>query len=793
MNIAEKLAQEFGIRLTAVEQTISLIDEGNTIPFIARYRKEVTGGLSDVVLRDLDERLNYLRGLEERKAEVIKLIEEQGKLTEELKSEIEKAEILQRVEDLYKPFKQKKSTRASKAREKGLEPLAESIWTQDRQSGDLLKDAEVYVDPDRGVNTPEEALAGACDILAERIADDPEITDMVRTFTRETGVLSSEAADPDERTVYDMYYEYAESISKIPNHRVLAVNRGEKEKKLKIKLKVDIEAVQQRILSAVVTDEHSISRPVLEDTAADAYKRLMAPSVERELRNELTERAEREAVKVFAKNTENLLMVPPVKGARVLSVDPGYRTGCKVAALSDTGKLLAYATIYPTEPKNDIPGSERIITKLIDKFSLNTIVIGNGTASRETEKFVADYIAKTGRDLKYTIVNEAGASVYSASKLASEEYPDLDVTTRGAMSIGRRLQDPLAELVKISPKHIGVGQYQHDINQNLLDSALTNVVEDCVNRVGVDLNTASPSLLSYISGINSGIAKNIVAYRDEHGAFKNRRQLLKVSKLGEKTYKQCAGFLRIRDGENPLDATAVHPESYDITEKMLATLGLDKDRITAGGAKEIEERIREKYPVPVKSGKKNGDRKQRVQNGAGSEKKGVRPLPNNGFAALAVLLEDDEFTGKNKKKRKPDKKERQEEQKRRQQELSLSIEKMAQDLGIGTMTLTDIVEEIRKPARDPRESMPPVVFRQDVLSFEDLKPDMELTGTVRNVVDFGAFVDIGVKTDGLVHISEISNRFIKHPMDAVSVGDTVKVRVLEVDHERHKIALTMKL
>ena len=777
MNIAEKLAQEFGIRLTAVEQTISLIDEGNTIPFIARYRKEVTGGLSDVVLRDLDERLNYLRGLEERKAEVIKLIEEQGKLTEELKSEIEKAEILQRVEDLYKPFKQKKSTRASKAREKGLEPLAESIWTQDRQSGDLLK----------------EALAGACDILAERIADDPEITDMVRTFTRETGVLSSEAADPDERTVYDMYYEYAESISKIPNHRVLAVNRGEKEKKLKIKLKVDIDAVQQRILSAVVTDEHSISRPVLEDTAADAYKRLMAPSVERELRNELTERAEREAVKVFAKNTENLLMVPPVKGARVLSVDPGYRTGCKVAALSDTGKLLAYATIYPTAPKNDIPGSERIITKLIDKFSLNTIVIGNGTASRETEKFVADYIAKTGRDLKYTIVNEAGASVYSASKLASEEYPDLDVTTRGAMSIGRRLQDPLAELVKISPKHIGVGQYQHDINQNLLDSALTNVVEDCVNRVGVDLNTASPSLLSYISGINSGIAKNIVAYRDEHGAFKNRRQLLKVSKLGEKTYKQCAGFLRIRDGENPLDATAVHPESYDITEKMLATLGLDKDRITAGGAKEIEARIREKYPVPVKSGKKNGDRKQGVQNGAGSEKKGVRPLPNNGFAALAVLLEDDEFTGKNKKKRKSDKKERQEEQKRRQQELSLSIEKMAQDLGIGTMTLTDIVEEIRKPARDPRESMPPVVFRQDVLSFEDLKPDMELTGTVRNVVDFGAFVDIGVKTDGLVHISEISNRFIKHPMDAVSVGDTVKVRVLEVDHERHKIALTMKL
>ena len=714
MNIAEKLAQEFGIRLTAVEQTISLIDEGNTIPFIARYRKEVTGGLSDVVLRDLDERLNYLRGLEERKAEVIKLIEEQGKLTEELKSEIEKAEILQRVEDLYKPFKQKKSTRASKAREKGLEPLAESIWTQDRQSGDLLKDAEVYVDPDRGVNTPEEALAGACDILAERIADDPEITDMVRTFTRETGVLSSEAADPDERTVYDMYYEYAESISKIPNHRVLAVNRGEKEKKLKIKLKVDIEAVQQRILSAVVTDEHSISRPVLEDTAADAYKRLMAPSVERELRNELTERAEREAVKVFAKNTENLLMVPPVKGARVLSVDPGYRTGCKVAALSDTGKLLAYATIYPTEPKNDIPGSERIITKLIDKFSLNTIVIGNGTASRETEKFVADYIAKTGRDLKYTIVNEAGASVYSASKLASEEYPDLDVTTRGAMSIGRRLQDPLAELVKISPKHIGVGQYQHDINQNLLDSALTNVVEDCVNRVGVDLNTASPSLLSYISGINSGIAKNIVAYRDEHGAFKNRRQLLKVSKLGEKTYKQGAGFLRIRDGENPLDATAVHPESYAAAKALMEKLGYAPQALKRGG--------------------------------------------------IVGILAKAEQAG---------------------------MAKLAAELGVGEMTLRDIASELEKPGRDPRDELPAPVLRTDVLCMEDLKPGMELTGTVRNVIDFGAFVDIGVHQDGLVHISRMADKFIRHPSEVVHVGDVVTVWVVDVDAKKQRIALSM--
>lgn len=795
MNIAEKLAQEFGIPLSAVEQTVALIDEGNTIPFIARYRKEVTGGLSDVVLRDLDERLNYLRSLDARKEEVIKLIEEQGKLTDELKAEIAKAEILQRVEDLYKPFKQKKSTRASKARDKGLEPLADIIWAQEEESGDLLEHAEMYVNAEKDVNSSEDALAGASDILAERIADDPEIIDTVRTFTRETGILVSEATDPEEKTVYDMYYEYSEAAAKIPNHRVLAINRGEKEKKLKIKLKVDTDAVQEKILAAVITNDKSISLPILEATAADAYKRLMAPSVEREIRGELTERAEREAVKVFAKNTENLLMVPPVKGARVLSVDPGYRTGCKVAALSDTGKLLAYATIYPTEPKNDIAGAERIITKLIDKFSLNTIVIGNGTASRETEKFVADYIAKTGRDLKYTIVSEAGASVYSASKLASEEYPDLDVTTRGTMSIGRRLQDPLAELVKISPKHIGVGQYQHDINQNLLDSALTNVVEDCVNRVGVDLNTASPSLLSYISGINSGIARNIVAYREEHGAFRNRRQLLEVSKLGEKTYKQCAGFLRIRDGENPLDATAVHPESYAITEKMLDTLGLSKDSIAAGGAKEIEDRIREKYPASGNSAAAERERQRKESHNTLSRKenRGNRPLPNNGLAALAVLLDDDEFTGKKKKKRKPDKKERQAEQKRKQQELNESIGKMAEDLGIGAMTLTDIVEEIRKPARDPRDSMPPVIFRQDVLSFEDLKPGMELTGTVRNVVDFGAFVDIGVKTDGLVHISEISSRFIRHPMDAVSVGDTVKVRVLDVDQERRKIALTMKL
>ena len=774
MNITEKLAQEFGIRLAQVEQTVALIDEGNTIPFIARYRKEVTGGLTDVLLRDLDERLSYLRGLEERKAEVIKSIEEQGKLTEELKSEIEQAEILQRVEDLYKPFKQKKSTRATKARERGLGPLADMIWAQDATEGNIMSIAAGSIDPGKEVETAEAALAGACDIIAERISDDAEITEMVRNYSRDNGVLTSEAADPDEKTVYDMYYEYAEPVSKIPNHRVLAVNRGEKEKKLKVKIKVDSEKIHELIADKVITNGASIWTESLTATIEDAYKRLIAPSIERELRNELTERAEKDAVKVFAKNTEKLLMVPPVKGARVLAIDPGYRTGCKVAALADTGKLLAYATIYPTEPKNDIAGSEKIITKLIDRFKLNTVVIGNGTGSRETEKFIADYIAKTGRDLKYTIVSEAGASVYSASKLATEEYPDLDVTTRGAMSIGRRLQDPLAELVKISPKSIGVGQYQHDINQGLLDAALTNVVEDCVNKVGVDLNTASPSLLSYISGINSSIAKNIVKYREENGAFTDRKQLMKVSKLGEKTFKQCAGFMRISGGDDPLDATAVHPESYATTRVMLESLGITGDMIAAGGVSDIEDRICAKYPVESKRKK------------APEKKKKEAELPSNGLAALAVLLDDEDFDPKKKKKesKKPEPK---------NQNIKRSVEKMAEDLGMGVMTLTDIIDEIKKPARDPRESMPGVIFRSDVLSFDDLKAGMELEGTVRNVVDFGAFVDIGVKTDGLVHVSELSSRFIKHPMDAVSIGDNVKVRILDIDKERHKISLTMKL
>ena len=723
MDIIAKLAAEFHIRTAQVEQTVALIDEGNTIPFIARYRKEVTGGLSDVVLRDLDERLKYLRNLEERKEEVLRLIEEQGKLTEELKAEIEKAEVLQRVEDLYKPFKQKKATRASKAKEKGLEPLAMILYAQQLTDGAPEDAAAPFVDPEKEVHTPQEALAGACDIIAEMIADDPEITQDVRDKTLAIATLVTEAVDPEEKTVYEMYYDRAEALAKIPNHRVLAINRGEKEKKLKVKLSLETEKIHELIAASVIRNEKSIFYEMLQGTIADAYKRLMAPSIEREMRNLLTERAEAEAVKIFAKNTESLLMTPPVRGKKVIAIDPGYRTGCKVAVLDETGKLKAYTTVYPTEPKKDVAGTEATLKKIVEKFHTDIIVVGNGTASRETEEEVANFIKKNGYDIQYTIVNEAGASVYSASKLATEEYPDLDVTTRGAMSLGRRLQDPLAELVKIDPKSIGVGQYQHDINQKLLQGALTNVVEDCVNRVGVDLNTASPSLLSYIAGVNMGIAKNIVKYREENGKFTDRNQLMQVPKLGEKAFNQCAGFLRITGGKNPLDATSVHPESYGAAQAMMEKLGVEADAIQHGGDKDMEKKIKKAYPA---------------------------------------------------------------------KSLTQSIAAMAGDLGVGALTLTDIIEEMKKPARDPREDAPPVVFRGDVKQFEDLKIDMEMTGTVRNVVDFGAFVDIGVKNDGLVHISQLSDKFIKHPMDVVSVGDTVKVKIISIDYDKHRVGLTMK-
>lgn len=722
MDIIVKLTEEFGVKKVQIEQAVKLIDEGNTVPFIARYRKDVTGGLNDEQLRAIDERLRYLRGLEERKQEVLRSIEEQGKLTDELKAEIEKAEILQRVEDLYKPFKQKKTTRAGKAKAKGLEPLALIIYMQQNKSGDVLKLAEPFVDPEKEVETAEEAIQGACDIIAEMIADNADLISEVRDRYYKHGLIETEAVDAEEKTVYDMYYGKHEAICKIPNHRVLAVNRGEKEGKLKVKVSIDADSIL-RLLEKEVIRHDSIFKPLLIETIEDAYKRLIAPSVEREMRNLLTERAEAEAIKVFAGNTEKLLMVPPVRGKRIISIDPGFRTGCKVAVIDETGKLLAYTTIYPTEPKCDVAGTERTLKKIIDKYKIDVIVIGNGTASRETEEVVANFLKKNSYQIQYTIVNEGGASVYSASKLASEEYPDLDVTTRGAMSLGRRLQDPLAELVKIDPKHIGVGQYQHDMNQKNLSEALGAVVEDCVNRVGVDLNTASPSLLSYVAGISSSVAKNIVAYREENGKFTDRKQLLKVAKLGPKAYEQCAGFLRISDGKEVLDSTSVHPESYEVSRILMKKIGISESDIK-GGVQVIDDKIKSAYPTKT-------------------EKESVR--------------------------------------------------KMAEDIGIGEFTVKDIIAELRKPGRDPREDAPPVVFRNDVRSFEDLKEGMEMSGTVRNVVDFGAFVDIGVKNDGLVHVSQLSDKFVKHPMDVVSVGDTVKVRIIGIDKERGKVSLTMKL
>ena len=763
MDIILKLAEEFSIGKEFIKETVSLIDEGNTIPFIARYRKEATGGMSDVTLRELDERLKYLQALEERKAEVIILIEDQGKMTDKLRDEILSANILQRVEDLYKPFKHKKTTRASKAKERGLEPLALYIFEQSPNDGDTLENISApYINPEKEIETWDAALSGALDIIAEIIADDPDIISDVRDFTLNNALIKTEASDNEEKTVYEMYYDFSEPVSNIANHRVLAINRGEKEKKLKVKIEIEAELITSIISKKVLKDIENIFTSPISDTIVDSYKRLIAPSIEREIRNTLTERAEKEAVKVFAENTYNLLMTPPVQGKRILAVDPGYRTGCKVAALDETGKLLAYTTIYPTVPKQDIKGSEEKIDTLIKKYALDIIVIGNGTASRETEKFIADYIGKSNTTLSYTIVNEAGASVYSASKLATEEYPDLDVTTRGAMSIGRRLQDPLAELVKIEPKHIGVGQYQHDINQNLLNGALSDVVENCVNRVGVDLNTASPSLLSYISGINSGIAKNIVKYRESNGSFSDRKELLKVPKLGEKTYKQCAGFMRITGGKNPLDGTGVHPESYNATEVMLNKLNIDKNEILNGGIADIENKIIELYPS---------------QNDKKADKKSEKRL--TGLASLSVLLPKEDFESKKR------------QELERQKRLKSGVKKLANELEIGELTLSDIISEMKKPARDPREGMPEVIFRNDVLSFNDLKIGMELSGTIRNVVDFGAFVDIGVKNDGLVHISRMSKRYLKHPSDVVKVGDRVEVTIVELDKDSGKVGLSM--
>ena len=704
MDIIATLAAELGLKPAAVEAAVVLIDEGNTIPFIARYRKEATGGMDDVALRALDDRLAYLRNLEQRKEDVIALIRAQDKLTPELEAQIREAAQLQRVEDLYRPFRKKRQTRAQKAREAGLEPLANMIIMQvsPKRGGALDAAAEFVTDAaaEAGYDTPEKALAGAQDIVAETVAEDAENVADLRSFTQVTGELVATAVDAGEQTPYEPYYDFSEPLRKVPNHRVLAIDRGEREGKLHVHVGVDADAAVAR-LGSRWPRRQGLFAPVLDAAVADGYKRLMAPSLEREARARLTVRAQTDAIKVFAKNLEGLL-----------SAHPGYRTGCKVAVLDEYGALLDHGTVYPTKPRHDVAGTKRELKRLAEKYAINTVVIGNGTASRETEEVVSEFIAEQAPDLRYTIVNEAGASVYSASELASQEYPDLDVTTRGAMSLGRRLQDPLAELVKIPPQSIGVGQYQHDLDERELSRTLGHVVEDVVNRVGVDANTASASLLSYVSGITPAVARNIVAYREENGAFTDRRQLKKVPKLGPKAFEQCAGFLRIAGGANPLDATAVHPESYPVAQAVLARAGVDATEIARGGVPDIQRRL-------------------------------------GGVAALAG------------------------------------------ELGCGLMTLLDIVAELEKPGRDPRDDAPEVVFSRAALSIGDLEPGMELLGTVRNVVDFGAFVDVGVHQDGLVHISKLADRFVKHPSDVVAVGDTVTVWVEKVDRDRGRISLTM--
>ena len=711
--ISEIIASELGVKVSQVDKTIELIDEGNTIPFIARYRKEATGGLSDESLRILGERLSYLRNLETRKQEVLKSIDGQDKLTDEIVESLNNAQTLAEVEDIYRPFKQKKRTRATVAKEKGLEPLANLILEQN-SSTDIESEAQNYVNEEKGINNVAEAIQGASDIIAEIISDEPKYRKKIKSLCYREGLIRTEAKK-DEKSAYDMYYDFSEKLNRIPSHRILAINRGEKEEYLR----VSIEKPEEKILEYIKRDiikKQSNMQEILENAINDSYKRLIEPSIDREIRADLSEKAEEQAIKVFGKNAKQLLLSAPIKGITVLGFDPAYRTGCKIAVIDDTGKLLDTTTIYPTEPQNDIMGARKVLKDLINKYNVNMIAIGNGTASRESEIFVADTIKEIDKDVNYTIVSEAGASVYSASKLATEEYPDINVSLRGAISIARRLQDPLAELVKIEPKAIGVGQYQHDVNQKKLTESLTGVVEDAVNSVGVDVNIATPSLLSYVSGINKTIAKNIVKYRDENGKIKERKELLKVSKLGKVAYEQCAGFIRIFDGKNPLEITGVHPESYEKTEKLLTKLGFSVENI-----------LDKEKLLQIKEALKNID-----------------------------------------------------------------IKKYSEELDIGELTLKDIIDELSKPGRDPREDMPKPILRNDVLKFEDLKEDMILTGTVRNVTDFGAFVDIGVKHDGLVHISQLSDRFIKNPSEVVSVGDIVKVKVIGIDNEKQKVSLSIK-
>ena len=724
--INSTIAQELEVKESQVEAAVKLIDEGNTIPFIARYRKEATGGLSDETLRDLGERLTYLRNLEQRKEEVVKSIEEQGKLTDEIIQAVAISKTLAEVEDIYRPYKQKKKTRATAAKAKGLEPLAEIIIEQ-KETTPIEEIAKQYINienlseedkknKDKVVKTAEEAIQGALDIIAENISDNSKYRKEIKRICYREAQIETKATDEEKKSNYEMYYDKQEPIKYIPSHRILAINRGEKEEFIKVKIQKPEEKILMYIEKDIIKGETQFTEK-LKATILDAFKRLIEPSIDREIRSDLTEKAEEKAIKVFGQNSKQLLLGAPIKGKTVMGFDPAYRTGCKIAVIDETGKVLDYTTVYPTEPQNDVEGAKKELLKLIEKDKIDMIAIGNGTASRESEMFVSDMIKETPRDVHYVIVSEAGASVYSASKLATEEYPDINVSIRGAISIARRLQDPLAELVKIDPKAIGVGQYQHDVNQKKLAESLTGVVEDSVNKVGVDVNTATPSLLSYVSGINGTIAKNIVKYRDENGKLKNRKERLKVPKLGKVAFEQCAGFLRIFDGENPLEITAVHPESYEATEKLLANLGFNK--------------------TDLKDKEKIDELRQKLK--------------------------------------------------------SVDVAKTAKELEIGEMTLADIISELSKPGRDPREDMPKPILRSDVLKLEDLKEGMILTGTVRNVIDFGAFVDIGVKHDGLVHISEMSEKFIKNPSEIVSVGDIVKVKVIKIDLERQKVGLSMKV
>lgn len=714
MDINQKLTEELAVKRWQVDAAVKLIDEGNTIPFISRYRKEVTGSLNDEQLRKLHERLLYLRSLEEKKEQVLSSIEEQGKLTEELKAQILAAETLVVVEDLYRPYRPKRRTRATIAKEKGLEPLAALITLQ-KTKEPLEKAALEYVSEEKGVADVKEAIDGAKDIIAESISDEADYRSWIRKITMKKGKLTSAAKNPEEESVYEMYYEFEEPVSKLAGHRILAVNRGEKEKILTVKIEAPEEEILRFLEKQTIHADNPYTTPVLKETVEDSYKRLIAPAIEREIRNELTEKAEDGAIEVFGKNLHQLLMQPPIAGQVVLGWDPAFRTGCKLAVVDPTGKVIGTTVIYPTAPTTPqkIKASKDLLKKIIPKYNITLISLGNGTASRESEQFITELLKEIPEKVQYVIVNEAGASVYSASKLASEEFPKFDVGQRSAASIARRLQDPLAELVKIDPKSIGVGQYQHDMNQKKLGESLSGVVEDCVNKVGVDLNTASAPLLSYISGISGTIAKNIVAYREENGKFTDRRELLKVAKLGPKAFEQCAGFMRIQGGKNPLDATGVHPESYEAAEKLLKKQGFQPEDITGGN-----------------------------------------------LTGLSLTIRD--------------------------------YKRLAEELGIGEITLRDIVKELEKPARDPREEMPKPILRTDVLEMKDLKEGMVLKGTVRNVIDFGVFVDIGVHQDGLVHISQITDRYIKHPLEAVSVGDIVDVKVMSVDLKKKRIQLTMR-